>query len=264
MRRARRAAVRWDMANEYVGERVRVEVGGEVMGAYLARPSAPGRYPGVVVAHQLFGVTADVRGIADRLAGQGRVAIAPEFHHRSGAGIELPVTDEGRARGFALMRELSRDGVVSDMSAAMSYLRARGEVRAVTGVLGVSLGGHLAYLAAARLAVPVTLVLYAGWLTGTEIPVSTPEPTVELTGGITGRLVYVVGEQDPVVPPADRRVIADRLVAEGVSHDLVVVPGAGHAFLAEGTAGYSPAAAEFTWALIERELADADSQRTDG
>ncbi|WP_227838593.1 dienelactone hydrolase family protein [Nocardia aurantia] len=232
------------------------------MGGYLARPAAPGRYGGVVLAHQLFGVTADIRGFAERLAGLGYVAIAPDFHHRSAPGIELPVTEDGRARGFELMGELTRDGVVADMAAASAYLGGRDDTREVIGVLGVSLGGHLAYLAATRLAVPVTLVLYAGWLTGTEIPLSTPEPTLELTGGIAGRLVYVVGERDHVVAPADRELIADRLAAEGVSHEMVVVPGAGHAFLSAGTPTYSAEAAEFTWALIERELAAAGADRS--
>ncbi|MCX4092786.1 dienelactone hydrolase family protein [Nocardia sp. alder85J] len=213
------------MTDEYESEQVRIAVGTGVMGGYLARPSAPGRYPGVLLAHQLFGVTADIRGFADRLAGLGYVALAPDFYHRSASGVELPTTDEGRERGFALMKEMTRDGVLADMRAAAAHLGGRAEVRTVTGVLGVSLGGHLAYLAATRLAVPVTLVLYAGWLTGTEIPVSTPEPTLDLTGGITGRVVYVVGERDHVVPAADRDRIADRLAAAGVSHEVVVVPG---------------------------------------
>jgi carboxymethylenebutenolidase len=246
------------MAVENQGERVRIEVGAEVMDAYVAAPSEPGRYGGVVLAHQLFGVTADIRGFADRLARSGYVVVAPDFHHRTAPGVELPVNEDGRARGFTLMRELTRDGVVADVAAALAYLRGRDDTSGVAGVLGVSLGGHLAYLAATRLAIPVTLVLYAGWLTGTEIPLSTPEPTLALTAGIGGRLVFVVGDRDRVVSAADRAAIAERLVAAGVSHEMVVVPGAGHAFLSEGTAEYSADAAERTWSLIEKELAAVD------
>jgi carboxymethylenebutenolidase len=236
-------------------EHVRIPVDDATMGGYLATPPAPGRYPGVVVAHQLFGVTADIRALADRLASRGFVALAPDFYHRADPGVQLPADDSGRARGFALLRGLTREGVLADVAAARNFLAARSDAAGAVGTLGVSMGGHLAYLAATALPVPVTVVLYGGWLTGTDIPLSTPEPTLELTGGITGRLVYVVGELDHVVSAEQRAAIAARLAADGIDHDVVVVPGAPHAYLSEDADSYRADAAEQTWALIEREFA---------
>jgi carboxymethylenebutenolidase len=37
------------------------------------------------VAHELFGVNPDIRGVADDLAGAGFLTIAPEFYHRDAA-----------------------------------------------------------------------------------------------------------------------------------------------------------------------------------
>ena len=51
---------------------------GEV-GAYLALPAGDGPWPGVVVLHELLGVTADIRGTADRFAARGYVALAPDL-----------------------------------------------------------------------------------------------------------------------------------------------------------------------------------------
>ena len=51
-----------------------------------ARGSGSGPAPtGVIVAHELFGVNPDIRGVADDLAGAGYLAIAPEFYHRDAA-----------------------------------------------------------------------------------------------------------------------------------------------------------------------------------
>lgn len=210
-------------------------------------------YPGIVLAHQLFGVTADVREVADRIAALGFVVLAPDFFHRAEPGVELPATDEGRARGFELMRTLSRTGVIEDVEAAIATLESREDVERVAGMVGLSLGGHLAYLAATRLPLPVTLVLYAGWLTGTDIPVSTPEPTLELSAGIKGRLVYVVGDADHVITAGQRAAIADRLRADGVDHEVVVIEGAPHAFLSDPDSPYLGR----TWELIARELSRA-------
>ena len=78
-------------------ERVEMRVGdGTVMGGYLARPAAPGGRPAVLVAHELFGVTAHIRDVCERLAGRGYVALAPDFYHRAGAGTELPHEPAGR------------------------------------------------------------------------------------------------------------------------------------------------------------------------
>jgi carboxymethylenebutenolidase len=225
-------------------------------GSYLVRPARPGEYPGVIVAHQLFGVTSDVRAAADRIAELGYVVVAPNFFHRSERRVELPADDAGRAHGFKLMGELTRSGVLSDVAAARSELRAAGAVR-TAGMVGLSLGGHLAYYAATQTDLPVTVVLYAGWLTSTDMPVSQPEPTIELTGGITGRLVFIVGSDDHVVTAEQRDAIAARLTAEGVEHELIVIDGAPHAFLAEGTSAYREEAAAQAWRLIEKALQDA-------
>lgn len=221
-----------------------VSLGG--MRAYVARPRVPGSYPGVVVAHQLFGVTADIREAADRIAALGYVAIAPDFYHRAEPGVELAADDAGRERGFALMNTLTREGVLADVRAAMDYL---GTVRPV-GMLGLSMGGHLAYYAATQVDLAVTVVLYAGWLTGTDISVSRPSPTLDLTSGIKGRLLYLVGSDDHVITAEQRQRIADRLEADRIDHQVIVYAGAPHAFLSMDLP-----AAEEAWKTIEEALA---------
>jgi dienelactone hydrolase/putative intracellular protease/amidase len=226
---------------------------GDGIDGYLVQPAAPGRYPGVIVAHQLFGVTADVRATADRIARLGFVVVAPNFFHRTERAVELPADDAGRLRGFKLMGELSRAGVLADVEAAREYLQAAGATGTVA-MIGLSMGGHLAYYAAAQTGIPVTVVLYPGWLTSTDMPVSRPEPTIELTAGITGRLVFITGDADHVVTSAQREAIAARLKADGVDHEMLVIPGAPHAFLAEGTPSYRSDSATRAWNVIEVSL----------
>jgi carboxymethylenebutenolidase len=202
------------------------------------RPAASGEYPGVIVAHQLFGVTADVRAAADRIATLGYVVIVPNFFHRSERRVELPADDAGRAAGFKLMGELTLDGVLTDVAAARSDLQAAGAAR-TAGMVGLSMGGHLAYYAATQTDLPVTIVLYPGWLTEAGTALSRPGPLIDLTGGITGRLVVITGSDDHVVTAPQRDALAARLAAEGVTHQMLVIDGAPHAFLSEGTPSLS-------------------------
>ena len=54
-----------------------------------------------------------------------------------------------------------------------------------------------------------------------------------------------------------RDALAARLAAEGVTHQMLVMDGAPHAFLSEGTASYRREAAATAWRVIEEALADA-------
>ncbi|MDG6105527.1 dienelactone hydrolase family protein [Dactylosporangium aurantiacum] len=214
---------------------------------YIARPPSGGSRHRVVVGHQLFGVDAPVRAFADRLAAAGCLVAVPDLYHRTAPGIELAQDDAGRARGFELLHGLDRDEVVADVAAAVDAL---GGDPARVGMVGLSMGGHVAYLAAARLGLAATAVLYPGWLTGGDIALSRPEPTVTLTPAITGRLLFLVGADDHVVPPADVATVGAALRDAGVRHEIVVYPDTPHAFLLPGGPTYRPGPATDAWRRI--------------
>lgn len=243
---------------EILTERVEIPVAdGSRMGAYVARPAEPGPHPGVLVGMELFGVSAHVRDVCERLAMEGYVAAAPDLYHRAAPWAELPHDATGRERGFGLLRQMTRAQVLRDVAATMDHLRSGGGAR--VGMVGLSVGGHVAYLAATALDLAAVAVLYGGWLPTTEIPLGRPEPTLARTSGITGRVLLLVGEDDQVVPPEHRRATAGALRAAGVRHELVEYPGVPHGFLCDRRDGYDPAAAEDAWrrvlGLLAEELA---------
>lgn len=95
-------------------------VDGDSMGAYVARPTSDGPHPGVIVAMELFGVSAHVRDVCERLASLGYLAVAPDFHHRIAPGVELAEDQDGRARGFELLQQMTRPHVLADVHAAIA------------------------------------------------------------------------------------------------------------------------------------------------
>lgn len=240
---------------EYVSLAVTDQSGSSAMGAYLARPAEAGNYPGVVVAFELFGLTEYIRSAVEHLAQFGYVVIAPDFHHRTAPGVELEGTEQGRARGFELLHQMTREQAVADVRATMSYLRDAWHCTDI-GMVGFSAGGHLAYLAATQLDLKATVVFYAGWLTTQDIPLSRPTPTLELTPGIAqhnGYLLFLVGDQDMLISAEQREHIEQALEDAGVRHELVAYAGAPHAFLFEGRQSYHKDAADDAWKRI-REL----------
>lgn len=222
---------------------------GTVLPAYLARPATPAA-TGVIVAHELFGVNPGIRGVADDLAKAGYLTVAPEFYHRSAPpGRWLPRDDAGRAEGFGYLNQLQRQHALDDTAAAIAWLRARPGIERIA-MTGFSAGGHLAFLAACTLDIDRTAVLYGGWLTSTDIPLSQPAPTLDLAPGIGGRLLYLVGEDDFLITADQRKQIAEALRAAGPGNEVVSYPGADHAFWWPGTPQYSEQARQDAWSRM--------------
>jgi carboxymethylenebutenolidase len=237
-------------------ETIRIPVAdGTTMQACLARPDAGQRPTGVIVAHELFGVNPDIRGVAGDLAESGYLTIAPEFYHRSAPpGRWLERDDAGRQEGFKYLNRLQRQEALDDTAACIAWLSAQPGIER-TAMIGFSAGGHLSYLASCRLPIAATAVLYGGWLPGTDIPMSQPSPTLDLTPGISGRILYLTGEDDALIDAGQRREIQDALQAAGINHELITYPGTEHAFFWPGTPAFNQKARDDAWSRILTMLA---------
>jgi carboxymethylenebutenolidase len=103
---------------------------------YLAKPPG-GTGPGVVVIQEWWGMNAHIRDVADRLAAEGFVALAPDLYH----GKETREPNEAEK----MMMGLAMDGAALDIVAAADYL-AQHESTTGQGVggIGFCMGGSLA------------------------------------------------------------------------------------------------------------------------
>jgi len=118
--------------------------------AYLARPQGDS-VGAVVVIQEIFGVNADIRGIADWYAEQGYLALAPDLFWRVEPNVSLTdQTEEEWQKAFALMNAFDGDLGVQDIQAAIDTLRADSQCNGKVGTVGFCLGGRMAYLAATR------------------------------------------------------------------------------------------------------------------
>lgn len=225
------------------------------MGAYLAQPAEPGKYPGVIVGMELFGVTRHIRSIVDRIAELGYIAIAPDFYHSSEAGVELSYDQAGRTRGFELLHQTTREQALMDVAATMDYLRLRPDFNGRTGFLGFSVGGHIAYLAATQFPLSACAIFYAGWLTTTDIELSQPEPTINLTVGIaeTGcRILYIVGENDALIPASQRETLRHALESAQVRHEIIIYPDVMHGFFCDERETFNQDASNDAWKQLTK------------
>jgi carboxymethylenebutenolidase len=244
---------------QVVHERVKIPVGSHMMPAYLARPTAPGTYPAVLVFMEIFGINHHIRSVADRVAAEGYVALAPDVFHRSAPGIELKYDAEGLQRGIELMTKVTTTEAMADVAGAIAYLGGRREVggRGI-GAMGFCFGGHLTYLSACEQPIAAAASFYGGGI-AVGSPGNDGPPTIERTPKITGRILCLFGAKDGYIPQEQIAQIKEALTKAGVRHEVVVYPGVGHGFFCDERADYDATSADDAWsrvtALFTSELA---------
>jgi carboxymethylenebutenolidase len=198
---------------------------------YLAVPASGGG-PAVVVLQEWWGVDDHIRGVCDRLAGAGFIALAPDLYH--GETTDQP--DEAQQKMMALSMERAEQ----EMAGAVALLAAH-EGRTGTGVgaVGWCLGGGLAIWAAAtNPEIKATVSFYY------VMPHAKPD-----FSAIEGPVLGHFGTKDDFVPVAAAEELLAELRGAGVDAEFVFHDGVGHAFFNDtnrlGT--YDPDAAERAW-----------------
>lgn len=232
-------------------ENVTITVGSEQMGGYLARPEGDATLPGVLVFMEIFGVNEHIQDVTRRVAELGYVALAPDYFHRTGAGMQLVYDEDGMAEGMKHLGQLQADQMVADSEAALAYLRARGDVKGEhIGAMGFCIGGHMTYLTAASTNVKAAASFYGGGIAGPQGP-GGGTPTVEKTAGIGGRILCLFGGQDSMIPEDQVSAIRSALEQAGANHEVVVYPDADHGFFCDKRPTYNAAAAADAWQRVQ-------------
>ena len=186
--------------------------------AYLATPAGTVKgAPAIVVVQEWWGLTDWVKGVADRFAAQGYVAIAPDLYHGKVA-TEPELAHE-------LMRGLPDARARQDIRTAAAYLRAQAALAPKrTGVIGFCMGGRLAQLAA----------LDKGPFDAAVMCYGSPESSPARLRTLKGPLLGIFGADDRGIGPDQTGPLQVALAKWGKPGSAVhVYPGVGHAFLRE-------------------------------
>ncbi len=110
---------------------------GQTVTGYLAEPAAPTGAPAVVVIQEWWGLNAQIRGVAERLAAAGYQALVPDLY-RGQSTVEAE-------EAHHLMSALNfGDAASQDIRGAVQYLKTRAPK---VGVTGFCMGGALTLLA---------------------------------------------------------------------------------------------------------------------
>jgi carboxymethylenebutenolidase len=205
-----------------MGETVTFRSNGDEVEGYLAVPES-GSGPGVLVVQEWWGLVPQIKRTADRLAGEGFTALAPDLYR----GDIAEHTEMDKAA--RLMSELPPERAARDMAGAIDYLLAHPAVTGdAVGVVGFCMGGMLALLVAAQQGDKVKA---AAPFYGAPLGDSAPD-----WSGLTATVLGHYAEHDDFFPPDAVRQLEAQLRGMGKDVTFEILPETGHAFANEENA----------------------------
>ena len=208
------------------------------LGAYRADPSAAPK-GAVVVIQEIFGVNHHIRGVCDRLADLGYVAIAPAIFDRIEPGFTSGYSPDEVANARKFVANPDWPAMLRDTQAAIDAVRSIGPV----GIIGFCLGGSIAYAAATKLSGLSAAIGYYG---GAIVRFADDKPKIPT------QLHF--GEKDAGIALSDVEIIK----AKRPEVEVFIYPGAQHGFHCDERASYDKASADIAWprsmAFLARHL----------
>ncbi len=204
------------------GERVQYFAGDPDSLGYLAQPTGEGPFGAVILIHEWDGLVDRVMQVADALAAEGYVALAADLYSGRTGGEP--------AENMALVRETlaEPERIISNLDAAVTYLRNRDDVTGKVATIGWCYGGGVALSYAIGSAAHDGTAIFYGRL------LDDPEQMRHIGHEIHG--TFAGNDQSPPPEQVDRFVAALRTA--GVRNDVHIYDDVEHGF----------------WLYVERDL----------
>ncbi|HLN15210.1 MAG TPA: dienelactone hydrolase family protein [Acidimicrobiales bacterium] len=214
-----------------MGEMIEFASNGGTGQGYLALPEG-GQGPGLVVIQEWWGLVPHIKEVADRFAGAGFVALAPDLYH----GQATTEPDEAAKA----MMALKLDTAGKDLGGAIDEVARRSSTAGI-GVIGFCMGGGLALLVACQRPDRVKAVVPCYGV----IPWPDAQPDYS---ALSAAVLIHCAASDGSFPPEQAEELRDRLKVLGKDVEVIIHPGADHAFFNDARPEvYHPEAARRLW-----------------
>lgn len=201
-------------------EYVPLKHGSRTVQAFVVYPEVKDKAPVVVLIHEIFGLTDWAKEMADELAAQGFIVIAPDLLSGYGPGGGGSSAFPSQDATIKAVSALDPEGVMADLDAAADYGRKLPAGNGKLAVVGFCWGGGKSFaFATHRKDLSAAFVFYGPG----------PADVSGITAPVYG---FYAGNDERIGATVPGTIAA--MKAAGKKYEPVTYPGAGHGFMRAG------------------------------
>lgn len=206
------------------------------LSGYLAKPGGSGPWPAIIVIQEWWGLDQQTKSIADRFAGEGYLAFAPDLYHG-----ELAQLGDGE-KAMSLVQQYGQNAAI-ELQILLDALKQHPDCSGKVGSVGFCFGGRMSLALGISRPLDAVCTFYGGGM----------QQLFDQLGSIKCPVLGLFGDQDQSIPVGTVEQF-DKLLNElNIPHEIKVYPKSGHAFFRDTDPNvYKPEAAKDAWERVTK------------
>ena len=207
-----------------------------------------------IVLPEVFGINNWIRNFSEKLAQQNVSVLALPLYGRTAPNLDLEYSEEDLKLGRHHKNLTTLKNIIEDVSAAINWVKEKYPLKKIS-IIGFCFGGHAALIASSLKGIESSFCFYGAGVTSPRN--DTNSAPIDLLEKVSGKLNFICGSSDDLIPLQDRLEIKKRfkkLDPFGERFSYVEIERADHGFMCEERDSFDKAASLIGWNLLMKEF----------
>ena len=207
-----------------------------------------------IVLPEVFGINNWIRSFSEKLAQQNVPVLALPLYGRTAPNLDLTYSEEDLKLGRHHKNLTTLKNIIEDVSAAINWVKEKYPLKKIS-IIGFCFGGHAAFIASSLKGIESSFCFYGAGVV--SLRNDTNSAPIDLLEKVSGKLNFICGTSDDLIPLRDRLEIKKRfkkLDPFGKRFSYVEIERADHGFMCEERDSFDKAASLIGWNLLMKEF----------
>ena len=207
-----------------------------------------------IVLPEVFGINHWIRSFSEKLAQQNVSVLALPLYGRTAPNLDLAYSEEDLKLGRHHKNLTTLKNIIEDVSAAINWVKEKYPLKKIS-IIGFCFGGHAAFIASSLKGIESSFCFYGAGVV--SLRNDTNSAPIDLLEKVSGKLNFICGTSDDLIPLRDRLEIKKRfkkLDPFGKRFSYVEIERADHGFMCEERDSFDKNASLIGWNLLMKEF----------
>ena len=207
-----------------------------------------------IVLPEVFGINHWIRSFSEKLAKQNVTVLALPLYGRTAPKLDLSYSEADLKLGRHHKNLTTSKNIIKDISEALNWVKEKYPSKKIS-IIGFCFGGHAAFIASSLKGIESSFCFYGAGIV--SLRNDTNSAPIDLLEKVSGKLNFICGSSDDLIPLRDRLEIKKRfkkLDPFGKRFSYFEIENADHGFMCEERDSFDEAASLIGWNLLMKEF----------